>query len=106
MMKYERRSLYVVIMDIVSMCLSAAYSFPPSLPHQDLARRWESMKKSKRVVIHIPSMGHNQKIRQSMDELGILQNLQMARLCDIKGKQRNELLLNPVWDYGNKISRC
>ena len=38
------------------------------------------------VVIHLPSMGLNREIRDSIHDFGIQQNTQMARLCDIKGK--------------------
>ena len=53
---------------------------------QKLALSWDRIKTSRRVVIHLPSMGLNREIRDSIHDFGIRQNTQMARLCDIKGK--------------------
>ena len=52
---------------------------------QELGKKWDALQKSKRVIIHIPSLGHSQQLRFSISEIEQRQNLQMARLCDIKG---------------------
>ena len=43
------------------------------------------MKNSKRVVIHIPSLGYSESIRDKMNELTIRESYQAARICDILG---------------------
>jgi hypothetical protein len=48
-------------------------------------RNWPKIKTSKRVVIHLPSLGYNLSIRDNMKDLPIRENYQMARLCDIMG---------------------
>lgn len=55
---------------------------------------WPRIKDSRRVVIHIPSLGYAQHIRDELSEIKILQNLQMARLCDIADLKRLRQLEN------------
>lgn len=57
---------------------------------------WDRIKKSKRVVIHIPSLGLNQKIRDSIHDFGMRQNTQMARLCDIQDPNVDVIFISPV----------
>ncbi|KAL4227848.1 hypothetical protein ACF0H5_013286 [Mactra antiquata] len=57
---------------------------------------WDRIKKSKRVVIHIPSLGLNQSIRDSIHDFGIRQNTQMARLCDIRDPNVDVIFVSPV----------
>lgn len=44
---------------------------------------WPRIKKSKRVIVHIPSLGYSEQIRERMNDLPIREMQQMARLCDI-----------------------
>ncbi|XP_052805677.1 IQ domain-containing protein H-like isoform X2 [Mya arenaria] len=60
------------------------------------ARSWDRIKKSKRVVIHIPSLGLNREIRDSIHDFGIRQNTQMARLCDIRDPNVDVIFISPV----------
>ncbi|XP_052277313.1 IQ domain-containing protein H-like isoform X2 [Dreissena polymorpha] len=60
------------------------------------AMSWDRIKKSKRVVIHIPSLGLNQEIRDSIHDFGIRQNTQMARLCDIRDPNVDVIFVSPV----------
>jgi hypothetical protein len=53
--------------------------------------QWDRIKNSKRVVIHIPSLGLTQNLRDSIHDFGIRQNTQMARLCDIRGKDVSDV---------------
>lgn len=48
-------------------------------------KAWPRIKNSKRVVIHIPSLGYSQGIRDHLKDLPIRENYEMARLCDIMG---------------------
>ena len=45
------------------------------------------------VTLFVPFhfVGYAQHIRDELSEIKILQNLQMARLCDIAGKNRSHL---------------
>lgn len=52
---------------------------------KEFSRNWSKVKNSKRVLIHIPSLGYNLSIRDNMKDLPIRENYQMARLCDIIG---------------------
>lgn len=44
------------------------------------------MKNSRRVVIHIPSLAFSETIRDKMSDLPIRESYQMARICEIIGK--------------------
>ncbi|PFX15030.1 IQ domain-containing protein H [Stylophora pistillata] len=57
---------------------------------------WPRIKDSRRVVIHIPSLGYAQHIRDELSEIKILQNLQMARLCDIADPKVEVIYISPV----------
>lgn len=52
-----------------------------------MAISWHRIKRSRRVIVHVPSLGYNQRVTDSLNEFGAIQNAQMARLCDIKGKK-------------------
>ncbi|KAM4572648.1 IQ motif-containing protein H [Odontesthes bonariensis] len=51
---------------------------------QHMAANWKHIQSSKRTIIHIPSLGYSQTQRLNLRRLGILQNVQMSRLCDIR----------------------
>ncbi|XP_074650955.1 IQ domain-containing protein H-like isoform X2 [Tubulanus polymorphus] len=61
-----------------------------------LALSWDRIKSSRRVVIHIPSMGYNDRIRRSIADLGIRQNTQMARLCQLTDPNVDVIYVCPV----------
>lgn len=50
---------------------------------RELIKAWPKLKQSKRVVIHIPSLGYSINIRETMKDLSKRENYQIARLCDI-----------------------
>lgn len=70
---------------------------------------WPRIKNSRRVIIHLPSLGYPQHIRDGLSEMNILQNLQMARLCDIIDAQVTVIYVSPVelndevYQYYNKL---
>ncbi|KAK3607906.1 hypothetical protein CHS0354_036732 [Potamilus streckersoni] len=61
-----------------------------------LALSWDRIKKGKRTIIHIPSLGLTQNIRDSFNDFGIRQNTQMARLCDIRDSNVDVIFISPV----------
>ncbi|XP_052701435.1 IQ domain-containing protein H-like isoform X2 [Crassostrea angulata] len=61
-----------------------------------LAMSWDRIKQHRRTVIHIPSLGLSQDIRDSINEFGIRQNTQMARLCDIRDPNVDVIFVSPV----------
>ncbi|KAJ8304824.1 hypothetical protein KUTeg_018407 [Tegillarca granosa] len=60
------------------------------------AMSWDRIKNSQRVIIHLPSLGLSQEIRDSIHEFGIRQNTQMARLCDIRDPNVDVIFISPV----------
>lgn len=67
---------------------------------QIFTKNWDRLQNSRRVIIHIPSLGYSQKIRETVRNFNLLQNLQMARLCDVKG---NFLDVNTLCFKSTKI---
>ena len=46
--------------------------------------RWPKMKTSRRLIIHLPSLGYPINVRESMGDIAQLQNRQLGRICDVK----------------------
>lgn len=64
--------------------------------NREFMRNWPKIKTSKRVVIHLPSLGYNLSIRDNMKDLPIRENYQMARLCDIMDENVDVIYISSV----------
>ena len=71
---------------------------------KELKTTWPSIKQKKHVIIHIPSRGFSQAIRDNLVDFHNLQNSQMGRICDINDPNVEVIYISPI-DLDNDMQQ-
>lgn len=62
----------------------------------ELRHNWSDVCKSRRVIVHIPSRGHSENVRDQLKHFNLMENLQIGRLCDIRDPLVDVIYVSPV----------
>ncbi|GBG25999.1 IQ domain-containing protein H [Hondaea fermentalgiana] len=57
---------------------------------------WKSTSAGKRVIVHVPSLSFGEHLRLPIDRFGILQNMQLSRLCDLAHRDVEVVYVAPM----------
>lgn len=71
---------------------------------KELKTTWPAIQSKKRVIIHIPSRGYSQNIRDSLVDYHNLQNSQMGRICDVNDPNVEVIYISPI-DLDNDMQQ-
>ena len=66
------------------------------IKQMELRQRWPSISTSRRVIVHIPSLGLPQRVRRNLKDFAIRENYQIGRLCDLEDPNVNIIYVSPV----------
>jgi hypothetical protein len=58
-------------------------------------REWPRIRRSRRVIVHIPSLSLAERQRRTLANLDVRQNAQMARLCDMRDPNVDLIYIAP-----------
>lgn len=47
-------------------------------------KEWPRIRRSRRVIVHVPSLSYSERQRRTLANMDVRQNAQMARLCDVR----------------------
>ncbi|CAF0827492.1 unnamed protein product [Adineta ricciae] len=62
----------------------------------DLRQRWATITSSRRVIVHIPSLGISQRVRRRLNTLPIRENHQIGRLCELDDPNVDVIYVSPM----------
>ncbi|CAF1461812.1 unnamed protein product, partial [Adineta steineri] len=62
----------------------------------ELKQRWSTISTHRRVIVHIPSLGLPQRIRNKLHNLPIRENYQIGRLCELDDPNVDIIYVSPM----------
>ena len=62
----------------------------------ELRENWTYIASNRRVIVHLPSLGFIQSIRENLTDLPLRENHQIGRVCDLEDPNVDVIYVSPV----------
>ncbi|CAF0922786.1 unnamed protein product [Adineta steineri] len=79
------------------------------IKQNELREKWSCISSNRRIIVHIPSLGLSQCIRNNLNHLSLRENYQVGRLCELDDPNVNVIYVSPmsvndeILQYYNKL---
>ena len=63
----------------------------------EFRKNWTQLSSKPRVIVHLPSLGLPENVRDHLDELSLRENYQIGRLCDLADPNVDVIYISPIY---------